>query len=155
MIFIPNESRMGYSFFMYKTGIFFIYDGDCPLCAFSAQAIRIQKIYGPLHLINARQDTNHPLIKAIAAHNLNLDEGMVIYANTHFYQGKEALKFMARFGDTSTGLMLICKSVFWSDAMAAVIYPWLRAARNWLLRRRNIPPLTDHLQKSSSHAENP
>ena len=134
---------MRYSDFMDKTGIYFIYDGDCPLCAAAAQALRLQKAYGTLHLINARQDKDHPLIHDITQRNLNLDEGMVIYENNHFHHGVDALSFMAKHGEASNALMLLCKSIFWSDKISSLTYPWMRAMRNWLLRRRNIAQLNN------------
>ncbi len=144
---MSNQHLMRYSDVMDKTGIYFVYDGDCPLCTSAAQALRIQKAHGTLHLINARQDKNHPLMQDITQRNLNLDEGMVIYENNHFHHGKEALKFIAKYGQASTILMLFCKSFFWSDKISSLTYPWMRALRNWLLRRGNIAQL-DNLSES-------
>ena len=132
---------------MDKTGITFIYDGDCPLCTSAVQAVRIQKSHGTLHLVNARQDKNHPLMQDIAQRNLNLDEGMVIYENNQVHHGVDALRFMAKYGQASNVLMLFCKSFFWSERISSFAYPWMRATRNWLLRRRNIAQL-DNLSKN-------
>lgn len=136
-----------YSDFMDKTGIYFIYDGECPLCASVAQGLRLQKSGATLHLINARQEKSHPLIQDITQHNLSLDQGMVIYENNHFHHAKDALRFMAKYGKVSNVLMLFCKSLFWSERLSSLTYPWMRGIRNWLLRRRNIAQL-DNLSEN-------
>lgn len=68
-----------------KEGVWFVYDGECPMCTSAAHALRIKKDYGALHLINAREAANDPLVKEINQQG--------------FYHGKDALKFMARYGD--------------------------------------------------------
>ena len=62
-----------------EPGIWFVYDGECPLCTKAAMALRIKQKYGTLHLLNVRENTNHELILAITEQNMDLDEGMVIY----------------------------------------------------------------------------
>ena len=126
-------------------GVWFIYDGDCPICTHAAEALRIKKDYGELHTINTREADTDPLIEEINRRSLDLDEGMVIYANDQFHHGKEALKFMARYGESKNPFMAIFKGFFWSDSFSYIMYPWLRGARNWLLRRRGIGRI-DNLQ---------
>ncbi|MCD8497048.1 MAG: DUF4166 domain-containing protein [Alphaproteobacteria bacterium] len=119
-------------------GIWFIYDGECPLCRSAAHALRIRKDYGALHLINAREAQDDPLVREVNQRGLDLDEGMAIYADGRFYHGKDALTFMARYGDTRNIFMAVCKALFWSDAFSTLTYPWMRGMRNWLLRRRGV-----------------
>ena len=119
-----------------KEGIWFVYDGECPMCASAARALRIKKDYGALHLINAREAAHDPLVQEINKRGLDLDEGMVIVAPDRFYHGKEALKFMAQYGDARNVFTALCKSLFWSDVISSLTYPWLRGARNWLLHRK-------------------
>lgn len=121
-----------------KEGVWFIYDGECPMCSSAAHALRIKKNYGSIHLINAREAANDHLIEEINKRGLDLDEGMVIYASEQFYHGKEALKFMARYGEPSNIFTAFCKSMFWSNAMSSITYPWMRGTRNWLLRRKHV-----------------
>lgn len=123
---------------MNKEGIYFIYDGQCPLCSSAAHALRIKEAYGVLYLINARQDASHPLIQDVTRQGLDLDEGMVIYADDRFYHGKEALKFMARYGQPRNMFTALCKSLFWSDSISTLMYPWMRGTRNMLLWQRRV-----------------
>lgn len=133
------------------SGVWFVYDGDCPLCSYAAQAIEIKKQCGELHLIDARSHADHPLILDINAQNLDLDEGMVIYWKNKFYHGKDALRFMAKHGRPKGFFNRINHWLFQSDKLATFFYPGLRGIRNFLLRRlskskidnlrRNEPPI--------------
>lgn len=128
--------------------VWFVYDGDCPLCTQAALALRIKQRYGRLALVNARTDKQHFLMQEIALRKLDLDEGMVIYDGNQFYHGKTALSFMARFGDHQGWFNWLNKALFWSDPIANVSYPWLRGVRNMLLRKRGIRQI-DNLEHKS------
>ncbi len=120
-------------------GVWFVYDGECPLCRSAAHALRIKKDYGDLHLVNAREArADDLLIKKINAQGLDLDEGMVIYADDRFHHGQDALRFMARYSDAKNAFSMFCKSLFWSRSLSALTYPWMRGVRNWLLRRKRV-----------------
>ena len=86
---------------MEKDSVWFVYDGDCPICTHAAEALLIKQEFGSLNLLNAREAVDNPLIDEINKRGYDLDEGMVIYAHDHFYHGKEALKFMARYGEAN------------------------------------------------------
>ena len=119
-----------------EAGIWFVYDGDCPLCRNAALAFRIRKEYAVLHLINARElEPAHPLMQKINQQGLDLDDGMVIYDGQRFYHGAGALRFMAVHGATS-GVFNKVNKVFAWPALAALTYPWMRGIRNALLRRQ-------------------
>lgn len=118
--------------------MWFVYDGDCPICTHAAEALRIIQEFGSLALLNAREAEDDPLIIEINKRGYDLDEGMVIYAHDQFYHGKDALKFMAKHGEASNFFMSVSRGLFWSDVFSRLIYPWMRGARNWLLRRRKV-----------------
>ncbi|MBN8520657.1 MAG: DUF4166 domain-containing protein [Alphaproteobacteria bacterium] len=120
-----------------KGGVWFVYDGECPMCTSAAHALRIKKDYGTIHLVNAREAANDPLVHEINKRGLDLDDGMVIYVSDRFYHGKDALKFMARYGEASNAFTAFCKGVFWSSIISSLTYPWMRGTRNWLLGRKN------------------
>lgn len=106
-----------------ETGIWFIYDGDCPICDFGAHAFRIRREYGELHLLNARTDSSHPLFQEINRRGLDLDAGMVIVAGGKFYHGKTALRFMAQYGDDRDWFNRTNKALFQSKIISALLYP--------------------------------
>ena len=86
-----------------KDDVWFVYDGECPICTSASRAYRIKEALGNLYTIDARADKNHPIMKEINSLGLNIDQGMVIkFKNTH-YHGVEALHIMALLG-TNSGL---------------------------------------------------
>ena len=121
-----------------ESGVWFVYDGACPLCSMAAQAVRIRQKLGPLHLIDARQAAQDPLLQEIRSRNLDLDEGMVIWWNGTFYHGREALRFMAEFAADDGGFNRLNRMLFRSEAASNWSYPKLRAVRNLLLRIRGV-----------------
>lgn len=124
--------------FAAKDGVWFVYDGECPMCTNAAHALRIRQQCGSLHLINAREAANDGLVKEVTARGYDLDEGMVIYYADRFYHGKDALKFIAKHGSSQNAFTAFCKSLFWSDTISRITYPWMRGTRNWLLRNRKV-----------------
>ena len=121
-----------------KDGVWLFYDGECPVCNSVADYLRIKKQYGSLHLIDARDPQNSELVQSVNERGFDLDEGVVIVHEGRFFYGQDALKFMARHSPTRNIFSLICKSVFWSENIARLVYPWLKGIRNWLLHRRRI-----------------
>ena len=128
--------------------IWFVYDGECPLCKTAALALEIKKEYGTLNLLNAHDNVEHDLVQEINKLGLDLDEGMIIFDGEHYHHGKDALQFMARFGDTKGIFNLANKALFWSDCIANITYPWMRGVRNVLLRKKKVD-LIDNLNLNS------
>src|ERR1700721_2878296 len=122
-------------------GVWFVYDGDCPVCSMAAQALRIKAAYGTLHLVNAREDRDAPLLREIKRRELNLDEGMV--CDGQFYHGEDALRFMARYGDSAGWFNWFNRILFRSETVAKLSYPWMRGIRNLLLRLRGVSKLSN------------
>ena len=121
-----------------SNNVYFIFDGECPICTHAAYALNIKMNVGDLVLINARKQKDHPLLAIIKAKNLDLDAGMVIVHDGQYYHGKTALKFMAKHGAPKNAFNLFIKSLFWSDTLGHILYPWMRGTRNWLLRRKDV-----------------
>ena len=130
-------------------GVWFVYDGECPICGYAAQALRIKQQFGTLHLLDARQESSHPLLAMINEQKLDLDEGMIIYCKGRFYHGESALQFMAKHGDATNAFNITNKSLFWSGGIAKLMYPWMRGGRNALLHRLKKSKI-DNLTLNSS-----
>lgn len=111
-----------------KSTIWFVYDGECPLCTNAALALKIKKAYGTLSLINARVEKDHFVMQEIFKRKYDLDEGMIIYDGKRFYHGKDALSFMAKFGENQGIFNLLNKVLFWSTSFAKIAYPCIRTA---------------------------
>lgn len=128
--------------------VWFVYDGECPLCTNAALALSIKRELGSLNLVNAREASNYALLDLIKKHGYDLDAGMVIYDGNRFYHGKDALSYMAKFGRNHGAFNLINKALFWSDSIASLMYPWLRGTRNLLLQNKKIAQI-DNLNLKS------
>lgn len=122
-------------------GFWLIYDGECPLCRSVAHAFAIRKKYGVLNLVNARTDLHHPVCKKARAEGLDLDEGMVIFADGGVYHGAGAVSFLATFGEPASMLTRIGTVLSRSSRCSAFVYGVLRGLRNLLLRLRGIGPI--------------
>ena len=117
-----------------EAGVWFVYDGDCPLCRNAAQTLKIQDAVGPLHLLDARKAKGHPLMSQIAAARLDLDEGMVMKYSDQLYHGAEALTLMALLGSDLGWFNKVNAALFKSPTCARICYPALRGGRNLLLK---------------------
>lgn len=124
-------------------GIWFVYDGACPLCKSAATALRIKGEYGHLELIDARKQEDHPLLVDIKERQFDLDEGMVIFDGRKFYHGATALWFMAQYGDADGMFNRVTRLLFRSRTIANLLYPLLRGVRNMLLRIRGVAKLNN------------
>ncbi|MEX0297941.1 MAG: DUF4166 domain-containing protein [Kordiimonas sp.] len=114
-------------------GVYFIYDGDCPICKMAAEATRIKAALGPLTLIDARDKNVHPLIGEVNERRLNLDDSMVIYHQGDFHHGNRALQFMATYGGKKGFFNRFNRLMFRSPMLSRLLYPLMRGTRNGLL----------------------
>lgn len=129
------------------TGVWFVYDGECPICKMAAQALRIRETLGELRLVDARTDATHQLLDHIKARGLNLDDGMVVYHQGHFYHGATALQFMSVYGGKSGWFNHINRLMFRSNFLAKTLYPPMRTGRNFLLSLRGLKPINNLIDR--------
>ena len=117
-----------------QDSVWFVYDGDCPICTRAAHALQIKKAVGALHLVNARQDKAHPVLKEVNHRQLDLDEGMVLIYQGGYYHAEDALHMMALLGSGQGWFNRMNALLFRSRPLARACYPAMRATRNALLR---------------------
>ena len=55
-----------------KQTIWFVYDGECPVCSMAAAAFQVRASVGTFNLVNAREETRHPLLVEVNAARLDL-----------------------------------------------------------------------------------
>jgi predicted DCC family thiol-disulfide oxidoreductase YuxK len=121
---------------MLKSDVWFVYDGDCPLCTQAATALEIRKSVGPLHIVNAREETAHPLMQEIREKGLDLDRGMVLKYGERCYHGADALNMMALLGSGHGWFNRMNALLFRSKTIARLVYPSMRSGRNILIALR-------------------
>lgn len=123
---------------MTQEDIWFVYDGECPLCQMGARLYRLRQSVGTLHTVDARTEKDHPVMQEVNHARLNLDEGMVIKYQGVLYQGKEALHVMAQLGGQQGWFNTVNTTLFRSKVMATLCYPSMRAARNMALKIKGV-----------------
>ena len=118
--------------------IWFVYDGECPICQTAASMFTVKKAVGEVQTINARIEKDHPVMKEVNEALLDLDEGMVIKYQDRLYQGDKALHLMAQLGADDHLLNAINNRMFQSKTLATLLYPSMRAARNIALAIKGV-----------------
>lgn len=119
--------------------VWFVYDGACPICAFGSRHWRVREAVGILHLIDAREEKEHPIMQEIKDKNINLDRGMVIKFQDTCYSGTDALHVMALIGTDYGWFNYINVLLFRSKLLARLCYPFMRGARRAALLLKGAP----------------
>lgn len=112
---------------------FYIYDGECPLCANFAEAIAFRKEYPKLEIINARENSHPQIMQEIKNRGLNLDNGAVLILNGKYYFGKDAANKIAQISTPKNLTNYLNNLLFQNHNMAAIFYPIARFMRDLLL----------------------
>lgn len=132
-----------------KGDVWYVYDGECPLCRMAARSLRIRKAVGTLHLINAREAPHHPVINEINTLGLSLDEGSVIKFGDTYYHGGDVMLVMGLLGSPGGWFNRMNALLFRSRTFSRFCYPAIRGCRNILLwlkgtgQIRNLQPPTE------------
>ena len=125
-----------------KKGIELIYDDDCYLCRNSADALRLKKTVGPLRTINAC--TQDPLVQEAMNLGYDLNEGILVRYQDHFYYGHEALHLLALLSSSSDRLNSLNALLFRYKTSTRIIYPLMKLVRKALFLIRRTPKIQAH-----------
>ena len=123
------------------TDIFALYDGKCPLCQFGVKNYQLDRQYGELNVVDIREET--ALKKEAQAQGFDLDRNVVVKHGDQFYDGGDALHYMAMRADKRGWLGRILPVVFRSRVMSRLLYPLLRNTRRVLLWLRHVPTIKE------------
>ncbi|EGF93012.1 pyrrolo-quinoline quinone [Asticcacaulis biprosthecium C19] len=118
-----------------------VYDGDCPFCMASARMVRIKQAVGSLQILNAREIAGTPLGDEIAAHGLDLNQGIVVKFEDRLYHGEDALHLLAMIGSDRGWLNRLNVALFRNKATVALFYPAMKAIRRLMLRLNGKQPI--------------
>lgn len=113
-----------------KSDIWFVFDGECPICQMGVKLFKVRQNVGVLHTIDARVEHDHPIIKEVNAAKLNLDAGMVLKYQGKLYQGDEALTLMANIGDARDAYNGLNRLLFRSKTISKLCYPIMKLSRD-------------------------
>lgn len=117
---------------MMKSDMWFVYDGECPICQLGASYYRFRQSIGTLHTLDARTNKDHPLIQEINRAGLDMDQGMVIKFDGKLYHGPQAWQRMAELGEPADWFNKANRP-FRNPWLARCMYPLMKAGRNLAL----------------------
>jgi len=112
--------------------ILLVYDWECPACDFYCRQVSVRRSVGTLRLVNAREPT--AAMDEITKARLDIDQGMVVKIGDQLYYGSDAIHTLARFSGRSDLFNKLSYFMFRSRRLSHVLYPGLRACRNFLLK---------------------
>jgi predicted DCC family thiol-disulfide oxidoreductase YuxK len=115
-----------------RDGIAILYDGECPFCSAYVKMLRLRDAAGDVALLNVREP--HPLVSEAEALGLDLDEGMAVKMDGHFYHGAEAMHRLALLSTRSGLWNRLVRAMFRHEPLTRYLYPPLRAGRNATLK---------------------
>ena len=133
-----------------RKGIQIAYDGECPFCTAYVRLLRLREAVGRVELINARDA--HPFVEEIVAAGLDPNEGMVAKYEGRLYHGHECVHLLSTLSQSDRMSGGILSGLFGSQRRARLLYPYMRAGRNAVLRilgRARIPGLRQAARESA------
>lgn len=116
--------------------IWLVYDGECPVCSFSAKIVNIRESVGVLHILNARE--SHPLVNELKQASVNLDEGFVLKLDNVIYQGSDAMHMLALISTRQNWINRFFVVLFSRPLTAKILYPILKAIRSIILMLKGV-----------------
>jgi predicted DCC family thiol-disulfide oxidoreductase YuxK len=111
---------------------YLIYDGECPFCSAYVKLMRLRESVGPVRLIDARD--GGPEVLRVQAMGMDLNDGMVFHYSGSHYHGADALNVMALLSGGQSWFNRLNGRLFRSRTVSRVVYPFMRAGRNGVLR---------------------
>jgi predicted DCC family thiol-disulfide oxidoreductase YuxK len=112
--------------------ILLIYDKQCPACDYYCNLARIRDSVGRLVLVDARDGGF--VMEEITAAGLDIDQGMALKVGDTLYYGADAIHALALMGTRTGTFNKVTYWCFRSRTVSRVLYPFLRACRNLLLK---------------------
>jgi predicted DCC family thiol-disulfide oxidoreductase YuxK len=119
--------------------ILLVYDRECPFCDAYCRMARVAPSEGTLHLVDARE--NSEVMDEITRRGLDIDQGMVVKKGNQLYYGSDAIHQLALMSSRKGLFNQLSYWAFRSRRAAHLLYPLLRACRNFalkLMRRTKI-----------------
>jgi predicted DCC family thiol-disulfide oxidoreductase YuxK len=125
-----------------------VYDGACPFCNNYISKQRLEAVYGPVTLLDARSDD--PRLIFYWQQGYPLDDGMLLDHDGLILFGADALSYLARLSDPRSPFALMNR-VLKIGFLSRLFYPLFQSLRRvaLFLRRRGPlrqPPITDAIK---------
>ena len=122
--------------------IYLIYDGECPICNYTAKVIKLRQAVGKLEIINAR--IKHPLIDEVNNHNFDLNNGILVKYQGSLYYGNDAMHLLALLGSPVDIFNKINVVLFKYKVLVVICYPIFKFVRSCLLKILGVKKIKNH-----------
>ncbi len=126
-----------------ETPLYFVYDGDCPICNMAADLYRLRQSAGRFETIDARSERDHPILSEIATAGLDLDEGMVIKYQGKLHHGDMAFRLMAQLSEPKGWFNRLNKVLAATDKRSKISYPVVKGMRNLMIAALGVGKIHD------------
>jgi predicted DCC family thiol-disulfide oxidoreductase YuxK len=117
---------------MKKGRVQIVYDKQCPACHLYCRLAEAAAGQADVTLVDAREDSE--LMTEITRRGMDIDDGMVVEVEDELHYGADAIHMLAQVGDERGLFGRGQKLLFRSRRLAHLLYPLLRAVRNFLLK---------------------
>jgi predicted DCC family thiol-disulfide oxidoreductase YuxK len=119
--------------------IYVVYDGECPFCRNYVRLANLRAAGTAVELVDARE--MDPIALECAKRGFDLDEGMVVILEGRFYHGGDAVNRIALISSSSGIINTVNRWIFRHPGLSRLLYPGLRACRNFTLRVLGVSPI--------------
>ena len=103
--------------------------------------VRIKQAVGRLHILNAREAIDHPLMAEIAAQGLDLNQGIAVKFQNRLYHGREAVHLLALIGSEKGWLNRLNVTLFRHRKTVDIAYPLMKGVRDLTLKALGRTPI--------------
>lgn len=113
-------------------GNWLAYDGECPFCARYTAWMDIQAHFGPMKLVNLRE--NPALLADLERRGYDVDNGMVLFHDGEYFHGVDAVHRVALISTDSGMFNKINRFIFRHRWLSRILYPVMVFGRNLTLK---------------------
>ena len=111
---------------------FVLYDGECPVCDAYISLAQLRKLRPDLQILDARHEP--ALVAALRQDGFDINESILVCLGSQVYSGGAATRLISQLGSGNPFMRRTALYAIGGAPWSNALYPWLRAARNGLLR---------------------
>lgn len=113
-------------------GSFVLYDGECPVCSAYVAMSQLRRLQPDIEVLDARVSPG--LVARLRAEGFDVNESLLVRVRGRTFAGAEAMRLIFELGSENPLMRRAALYAIGGAPWAGVLYPWLRAIRNLLLR---------------------
>lgn len=116
---------------------FVLYDGECPICASYMALLELRRFHPDIEILDARK---HPtLVARLRALGFEVNDSLLVKLGPTVYAGSDATRLLSDLSSQQPWVRRIGVWAIGGAPWSRSLYPYLRGARNLLLRTLGRP----------------